>query len=141
MCRFCYMAAFVLALAAIIPPIRVQNASDAFSPQKTVGFSASSIYPPFVNANLAESQKSTEVTAKAQTEMANRVRQEFLHAWNGYKQYAWGHDELKPLSKSYRDWHSVSLEMTAVDALDTMILMSLDDEEAKQKKFLEKNFA
>ena len=22
--------------------------------------------------------------------MAERVRQEFLHAWNGYKQYAWG---------------------------------------------------
>lgn len=21
-----------------------------------------------------------------------------LHAWNGYKKYAWGHNELKPLS-------------------------------------------
>ncbi|MDZ7304033.1 MAG: glycoside hydrolase family 47 protein, partial [candidate division KSB1 bacterium] len=55
-------------------------------------------------------------------EMAKRVREEFLHAWNSYKQYAWGHDELKPLSKSYRDWYGVSLYMTPVDALDTMIL-------------------
>ncbi len=32
-------------------------------------------------------------------EMAERVRQDFLHAWNGYKQYAWGHDELQPLTQ------------------------------------------
>jgi mannosidase alpha-like ER degradation enhancer 2 len=141
MCRFCCMAALVFALAAIIPPISVQNASDAFSPEKTVGFSASSTYPMFVKANLAQSQKSTEVNAEKQTEMANRVRQEFLHAWNGYKQYAWGHDELKPLSKSYRDWYSVSLDMTAVDALDTMILMGLDDEAAKTREFIAKNLS
>ena len=38
--------------------------------------------------------------------MAERVRQDFLHAWGGYKQYAWGHDELQPLTKSYRDWYA-----------------------------------
>src|SRR5260370_38548849 len=39
-------------------------------------------------------------------EMADRVRQEFRHAWDGYRQYAWGHDALKPLSKSYHDCYS-----------------------------------
>jgi len=57
--------------------------------------------------------------------MSDRVRQEFLHAWDGYKKYSWGHDELKPLTKSYRDWYSRPLLMTPVDALDTMILMHL----------------
>jgi mannosidase alpha-like ER degradation enhancer 2 len=71
--------------------------------------------------------------------MANRVRQEFLHAWNGYKQYAWGHDELKPLSKSYRDWYGVSFYMTPVDALDTMILMGLDDEAKATREHIVKN--
>jgi mannosidase alpha-like ER degradation enhancer 2 len=139
--KSCYMAALVLTLGAVMPPISPQQTSDAFTPEKTVGFSASSIYPAFVNANLAQSHKSTEVTAREQTEMANRVRQEFLHAWNGYKQYAWGHDELKPLSKSYRDWYSVSLYMTPVDALDTMILMGLDDEAAKTREFIAKNLS
>src|SRR5258708_14269993 len=60
--------------------------------------------------------------------MAAKVREEFLHAWNGYKQYAWGHDELRPLTKGYRDWHSASLYMTPVDALDTMVLMGLKAE-------------
>src|SRR5689334_20697976 len=63
-----------------------------------------------------------------QPQMAARVKQEFLHAWQGYKRYAWGHDELKPLSKSYKDWYSTSLYMTPVDAMDTMYLMGLGKE-------------
>jgi len=60
--------------------------------------------------------------------LAAQVRSEFLHAWEGYKQYAWGHDDLKPLSKTYHDWYDEPLLMTPVDALDTMILMGLKDE-------------
>ncbi|MEP6819075.1 MAG: glycoside hydrolase family 47 protein [bacterium] len=64
------------------------------------------------------------------------VRAEFLHAWNGYKKYAWGHDDLKPLSKSYHDWYAEPLLMTPVDALDTMILMGLKDEAASTKDYI-----
>jgi mannosidase alpha-like ER degradation enhancer 2 len=135
------LTALVFVLGAVILPISPQEASDVFTPEKTVGFSASSIYPEFVIGTPSQSQKSTEVTTREQTEMANRVRQEFLHAWNGYKQYAWGHDELKPLSKSYRDWYGASLYVTPVDALDTMILMGLDDEAAKTREFIAKNLS
>lgn len=58
--------------------------------------------------------------------MAGRVREEFLHAWTGYRTYAWGHDVLLPLSRAPRDWYSRSLLMTPVDALDTLLLMGLD---------------
>lgn len=57
--------------------------------------------------------------------MAAQVKREFLHAWNGYKRYAWGHDELRPLSKKPFDWYGQSLLMTPVDALDTLALMGL----------------
>jgi mannosidase alpha-like ER degradation enhancer 2 len=73
--------------------------------------------------------------------MALQVRGEFLYAWNAYKQYAWGHDELKPLSKGYRDWHSVPLLMTPVDALDTMIMMGLTEEADKTREFIAKNLS
>ena len=63
--------------------------------------------------------------------MARQVRSEFLYSWNAYKQYAWGHDELKPLTQSYRDWYDKPLQMTAVDALDTLVLMGLTDEADK----------
>src|SRR5436305_11052231 len=74
-------------------------------------------------------------------EMAERVREEFRHAWNGYRQYAWGHDALKPLSKTYHDWYSVSLLMTPVDALDTMILMGLNEEATPTREYIVKNLS
>jgi mannosidase alpha-like ER degradation enhancer 2 len=73
--------------------------------------------------------------------MALQVRGEFLHAWNSYKQYAWGHDELKPLSKGHHDWYHGTLLMTPVDALDTMVLMGLTDEAAKTREFIDKNLS
>ena len=69
-------------------------------------------------------------------EMAEKVRAEFMHAWNGYKTYAWGADELKPLSDSLRNWYDVSLLMTPVDAYDTMILMGLDEEAEEAKELI-----
>jgi mannosidase alpha-like ER degradation enhancer 2 len=73
--------------------------------------------------------------------MAKQVRTEFLHAWSSYKQYAWGHDELKPLSQGYRDWYSSSLYMTPVDALDTMVLMGLSDEADKTRELIARNLS
>jgi mannosidase alpha-like ER degradation enhancer 2 len=73
--------------------------------------------------------------------MALEVRSEFLYSWNAYKQYAWGHDELKPLSKGAHDWYSSSLYMTPVDALDTMILMGLTDEANKTRDFIAQNLS
>jgi len=55
-----------------------------------------------------------------------QVKEAFLHAWNGYKNYAWGKDDLKPISKSYANW--LDLSVTMVDALDTLWIMDLHDE-------------
>jgi mannosidase alpha-like ER degradation enhancer 2 len=73
--------------------------------------------------------------------MARQVRSEFLYAWNAYKQYAWGHDELQPLTQGAHDWYGVSLEITPVDALDTMILMGFKDEADKTREFIAKNLS
>ncbi len=73
--------------------------------------------------------------------MARQVRGEFLYAWNAYKQYAWGHDELKPLSRSFKDWYGTSLYMTPVDALDTLVLMGLNDEADKAREAITKNLS
>lgn len=59
---------------------------------------------------------------------ANRqeaVRDAFRHAWKGYREYAWGHDELRPLSKSYSEWFGLGL--TLIDALDTMWILELKE--------------
>ena len=78
------------------------------------------------------------VTASAQTnaELAAKVKADFLFSWRAYEKYAWGHDELRPVSKTYRDWYGESLCMTPVDALDTMLIMGLDDEAEKAKTLI-----
>jgi ER degradation enhancer, mannosidase alpha-like 2 len=67
---------------------------------------------------------------------AATVRDAFRHAWDGYVRYAWGHDELLPLSRGHRDWYPASFVMTPVDAFDTMLLMGLTDEAARAKTLI-----
>ena len=74
-------------------------------------------------------------------QLAGEVRSEFLHAWSGYKKYAWDHDDLRPLSKSYHDWYAQPLLMTPVDALDTMIIMGFKDEAAATRKYIIQNLS
>jgi ER degradation enhancer, mannosidase alpha-like 2 len=69
-------------------------------------------------------------------ELAARVREELLFAWRAYEKYAWGHDELKPVSKTARDWYGDSLLMTPVDSLDTLLLMGFKDEAEKAKALI-----
>jgi hypothetical protein len=69
-------------------------------------------------------------------EMAQRVKTEFLHAWNNYERYAGGHDALKPLSKTAHDWYGESLLMTPVDALDTLVVMRLENEANKARDLI-----
>uniref|UniRef100_A0A673IXD6 alpha-1,2-Mannosidase n=1 Tax=Sinocyclocheilus rhinocerous TaxID=307959 RepID=A0A673IXD6_9TELE len=57
------------------------------------------------------------------------------HAWKGYKAFAWGHDELKPISKTHGEWFGLGL--TLIDALDTMWILGLKDEFAEARKWVE----
>lgn len=56
-------------------------------------------------------------------ERQRRVVEAFQHAWDAYKRHAWGHDELRPISRGFKEWFHVGL--TLVDSLDTMYIMGL----------------
>ena len=54
--------------------------------------------PIIVSAQLiAQPSSASEaaITPAEKAVLADRVRTETLHAWNAYKKYAWGHDELQ----------------------------------------------
>jgi mannosidase alpha-like ER degradation enhancer 2 len=57
-------------------------------------------------------------------------------AWNAYRRSAWGHDELRPVSRMPRDWYGTSLVITPVDALDALLLMGLKDEAAEARALI-----
>ena len=92
---------------------------------------------------------STVLTSFAQTkqkvdkkQLANQVKTEFLHAWNGYKKYAWGKDDLKPVSKSYRNWYPPeTLLMTPVDSLDSLYLLGFKREADATRKYITDNLS
>ncbi|XP_013140032.1 PREDICTED: endoplasmic reticulum mannosyl-oligosaccharide 1,2-alpha-mannosidase isoform X2 [Papilio polytes] len=62
------------------------------------------------------------------------VVESFKHAWKGYKERAWGHDNLKPVTGMAFDWFSLGL--TIVDGLDTAFIMGLTDEYEEGKKWI-----
>jgi mannosyl-oligosaccharide alpha-1,2-mannosidase len=57
----------------------------------------------------------------------DKVRAVFKKSWDGYREFAWLHDELRPQSGTFKDpfagWRA-----TLVDALDTLWIMGLKDE-------------
>lgn len=91
----------------------------------------------FLSLFALASSAQAPVHVPSQKEMANRIRDQFLHAWNGYHQYAWGHDELLPLSNKPFDWYGTPLLMTPVDALDTMILMGLNQQADEDRQLID----
>jgi Glycosyl hydrolase family 47 len=75
--------------------------------------------------------------------VAHEVRDEFFHAWLGYKDFAWGYDEVKPISGKPHDFfipgHSFGLSI--IEALDTLYVMGFDDELEHCVLWLRKNLS
>ncbi|KAI3425805.1 hypothetical protein D9Q98_007780 [Chlorella vulgaris] len=65
---------------------------------------------------------------------ASAVQAAARHAWHGYKQCAWGEDELQPLSCTGVHW--LNLSLTMVDSLDTLYLLGMHDEFAEAAQWL-----
>ncbi|XP_033916883.1 mannosyl-oligosaccharide 1,2-alpha-mannosidase IA [Melopsittacus undulatus] len=71
----------------------------------------------------------------------DKIKEMMKHAWDNYKRYAWGLNELKPISKQ---GHSSNLfgniqGATIVDALDTLYIMEMKEEFKEAKEWVEKN--
>ncbi|NWS95221.1 MA1A1 mannosidase, partial [Mionectes macconnelli] len=70
-----------------------------------------------------------------------KIKEMMKHAWDNYKRYAWGLNELKPISKQ---GHSSNLfgniqGATIVDALDTLYIMEMKEEFKEATEWVEKN--
>lgn len=96
----------------------------------------------FLSFSISSFSQSAVFTRAQRTEMCNKVRTACQHAWKGYKDFAWGYDDLRPLTKNGRNWYKHSMLMTPVDAFDTFIMLGLKKEaaEAKQLIFSQLNF-
>ena len=67
-----------------------------------------------------------------------------LHAWNNYVKYAWGYNELKPLSRSANSnsmFGKEKLGSTIIDAADTLYIMGLHNEYRKARDWIANSFS
>ncbi|XP_034274595.1 mannosyl-oligosaccharide 1,2-alpha-mannosidase IA [Pantherophis guttatus] len=83
----------------------------------------------------------TEPSDPAVQQKREKIKEMMKHAWDNYKHYAWGLNELKPISKQ---GHSSNLfgniqGATIVDALDTLYIMEMKEEFKEAKEWVEKN--
>lgn len=90
----------------------------------------------FFSSQLTIAQNNTLFTEKMKKDMCNKVKEAAAHAWKGYKDYAWGADDLRPLSKTSRNWYKQSMLMTPVDAFDTFTILGLTKEAADAKEII-----
>ncbi|KAJ3062367.1 hypothetical protein HDU98_001765 [Podochytrium sp. JEL0797] len=71
------------------------------------------------------------------TEKMEHVKGMMRHAWTGYVQYAWGSDDLQPVSRTGYNWYnSQNLLNTPVDSLDTLYIMGMMDEYKSAKRLV-----
>lgn len=59
------------------------------------------------------------------------------HAWRGYKKFAWGKDELMPVSRGWLNDYNLGL--TLVDSLDTLWLLGLEEEYHEARQWVAQN--
>ena len=66
------------------------------------------------------------------------VTNAIAHAWHGYEQHAWGHDDLTPDGPNGQpagvDW--LRFGLTIVDSLDTLLLANLTDEFERAREWV-----
>jgi mannosidase alpha-like ER degradation enhancer 1 len=86
-----------------------------------------------------------------QLRMREVVREMFYHVYGGYKEYAFPHDELRPLTRTHTDslvelgaatptrdnYHGVAL--TLIDSLDTLAILGDADEFAWAVRYIGEN--
>jgi mannosyl-oligosaccharide alpha-1,2-mannosidase len=62
--------------------------------------------------------------------IGQEVRTEFLHAWSAYRRFAWGYDEVRPISGTPKNFflENHSFGLSIIEALDTLYVMELDSE-------------
>ncbi|KAI4460238.1 mannosyl-oligosaccharide alpha-12-mannosidase-related [Holotrichia oblita] len=66
-----------------------------------------------------------------QEERRDKIKEMMKHAWDNYVRYAWGKNELRPMSKrghSASIFGNMPLGATILDGLDTLYIMGMMDE-------------
>nr|CAD7462960.1 unnamed protein product [Timema tahoe] len=94
--------------------------------------------PGLVDLRVAREWPSDNITMARRSQVQKMMK----HAWGSYVRYAWGKNELRPISKrghSASIFGSMSLGATIVDGLDTLYIMGMEEEYKQGRDWIEEN--
>ncbi|WKY12030.1 hypothetical protein Q1695_003525 [Nippostrongylus brasiliensis] len=102
----------------------------------------------FAKHGAVEAEKPAPIRRLNRSENDNEPRKKkvvemMLHAWNGYKNYSWGANELRPESKAPHTagiFGGEKMPATIVDAADTLYIMGLTKEYEEARQYIKDNF-
>ncbi|XP_044317211.1 mannosyl-oligosaccharide alpha-1,2-mannosidase IA isoform X1 [Drosophila rhopaloa] len=107
-----------------------QSSAQHNQPQLPLGGGGNDQAPDTLDATLEERRQ--------------KIKEMMEHAWHNYKLYAWGKNELRPLSQrphSGSIFGSYDLGATIVDGLDTLYIMGLEKEYREGRDWIERKFS
>ncbi|XP_058975144.1 mannosyl-oligosaccharide alpha-1,2-mannosidase IA isoform X2 [Musca domestica] len=119
------------------PSVTTAVTSDSTTTTTAASTSTTTASPPFLvisdkNASMIDYPKRSHVVKMMQ------------HAWENYKLYAWGKNELRPLSQRAHIgsiFGSQELGATIIDGLDTLYIMGLENEYKEGRDWIERKFS
>lgn len=104
------------------------------------------LYFPPLNSSSTPTGRSMRNLSTQSIEQAeyrrNFVKEMMKHAWHGYATYAWGYNELRPVSKMPHTesiFGGEKLGASIVDGIDTLYIMGLTDEYLAARAWIENN--
>ncbi|KIM69999.1 glycoside hydrolase family 47 protein [Scleroderma citrinum Foug A] len=81
-------------------------------------------------------------TFTADEERRDAIMEAFKHAWTAYERDAMGDDEYHPISKKGTNLSDTgSIGYTVIDAIDTMLIMGLDNEYQRAKTWIQEKLS
>ncbi|MBI9038745.1 MAG: glycoside hydrolase family 47 protein [Bacteroidales bacterium] len=91
-----------------------------------------------IGCNTATQKQAIDQTETklTETDLAQEIIDETMRSWQSYKEFAWGHDVLAPLSKTSKDWYEKPLYISPIDAYSTLFIMGLLEESAEIEKYV-----
>jgi hypothetical protein len=99
---------------------------------------------PKEETNKKPEIKSQDEEDPDNTKRREKIKEMTMFAWKNYKQYAWGKNELKPVSRSGHTpgifGNADNLGASLVDALDTLYIMGYKDEIDEAVKWIKENW-
>ncbi|XP_077251003.1 alpha-mannosidase 3 isoform X2 [Tasmannia lanceolata] len=128
----------------------IANGKDMTVTEVTSKFRRLWIKPPRLPPRLSPAEKGHNGSSILDSDKLNtmsewtsrqgKVKEAFIHAWSGYRNYAMGYDELMPLSRRGVDGLG-GLGATIVDSLDTAMIMGIDEIVSEAGTWVEKHLS